>query len=87
MKTASPALINKNSRESDEKELTENERAEIEKLKAKLNQFSLQLATSTAHLIVKSQREFLSLPSRIIASKEYQKLTSKLSNIEEAMLF
>ena len=75
--------INKN----DDKELTENERVEIEKLKTKLNQFSLQLATSTAHLIVKSQREFLSLPSRIIASKEYQKLTSKISNVEEAMLF
>ena len=75
----SPTLLENN--------INDVERAEIERLKNKLNQFSLQLASSTAHLIVKSQREFLSIPSRIIASKEYKKLTSKISNVDEAMLF
>ncbi len=90
LKTPSPSLTNnnKNKQNNELLHLTEKERIEIERLKTKLNQFSLQLATSTAHLIVNSQKEFLSLPSIIIASKEYLNLTSKkISNIDDAMLF
>ncbi len=85
MKIKSPTLVENSNNNNNS--INDFERAEIEKLKKKLNQFSLQLASSTAHLIVKSQKEFLSIPSRIIASKEYKKLTSKITNVEEAMLF
>ena len=42
---------------------------EIEKLKAKLNQFSIQLAASTAHLIVKSNSPIITPSEKIISSQ------------------
>lgn len=62
---------------------------EIEKLKAKLNQFSIQLAASTAHLIVKSNSPIITPSEKLISSQNVINITPKLYHFssEDALLF